>query len=235
MDASLSGFAATQTSLMGEEIILVDEADNVKGKASKLFCHKMSNISQNIALHRAFSVLLFNSKGELLLQQRSDEKITFPAHWTNTCCSHPLFCDDEMEMKDSIGAKRAALRKLNHELGIAPGALTTDDLIFLTRIIYKAPSDGEWGEHELDHIFLCKKDVEVNINPSEVKAIKYVGADELRQMFIDREKNALHISPWFHMICDKFFFKWWASMEDIIAARGLSQEEKDAITPLRLD
>ena len=72
-------------------------------------------------LHRAFSVFLFNAKGELLLQQRSDEKITFPGMFTNTCCSHPLMKADELEIGDChIGVRRAAQRKLGHELGI-PG------------------------------------------------------------------------------------------------------------------
>jgi isopentenyl-diphosphate delta-isomerase len=58
--------------------------------------------------------------GELLLQQRSAEKITFPLRWTNTCCSHPLYKADEMEEKDALGVRRAAQRKLQHELGIDP-------------------------------------------------------------------------------------------------------------------
>ena len=71
-------------------------------------------------LHRAFSVFLFNTRGELLLQQRSDAKITFPGHWTNTCCSHPLSVAGELEETEAMGVKRAAQRKLQHELGIMP-------------------------------------------------------------------------------------------------------------------
>ena len=69
-------------------------------------------------LHRAFSVFLFNTSGELLLQQRSDAKITFPGHFTNTCCSHPLNIAGELEDEDAVGVRRAAQRKLKHELGI---------------------------------------------------------------------------------------------------------------------
>lgn len=110
----------------------------------------MTNIDKGL-LHRAFSVFLFNDKNELLLQQRATEKITFPDMWTNTCCSHPLSIPTETgaNLVDSIaGAKRAAQRKLDHELGIKTEQVPFEDFHFLTRIHYKAPSDGKWGEHE---------------------------------------------------------------------------------------
>lgn len=112
--------------------------------------HLMTNIDKGL-LHRAFSVFLFNDKNELLLQQRASEKITFPDMWTNTCCSHPLSIPTETgaNLVDSIaGAKRAAQRKLEHELGIKKEQVPFEDFHFLTRIHYKAPSDGKWGEHE---------------------------------------------------------------------------------------
>lgn len=89
----------------------------------------MVNINKGL-LHRAFSIFLFNEAGELLLQQRSDDKITFPGFWTNTVCSHPLFVMGEgvtaatynVDYNDEIdgvaGVKRAAQRKLKHEVGI---------------------------------------------------------------------------------------------------------------------
>ena len=101
-------------------------------------------------LHRAFSAFVFRpSDGRLLLQRRADEKITFPGMWTNTCCSHPLYVPSEMDRSDhEIGARRAAQRKLDHELGIKPAQLPLDRFVFLTRIHYLAPSSGIWGEHE---------------------------------------------------------------------------------------
>lgn len=112
--------------------------------------HLMSNINRGL-LHRAFSVFLFDSQNRLLLQQRASEKITFPDLWTNTCCSHPLGIAGETgaEFDDAIlGVKRAAQRKLNHELGIKAEQVPLDKFEFLTRIHYLAPSDGKWGEHE---------------------------------------------------------------------------------------
>jgi isopentenyl-diphosphate delta-isomerase len=110
----------------------------------------MANIDQGL-LHRAFSVFLFDSNNRLLLQQRASEKITFPNMWTNTCCSHPLGIPGEtgVTMQESVmGVKRAAQRKLHHELGIQAEQVPLELFKFLTRIHYKAPSDGKWGEHE---------------------------------------------------------------------------------------
>lgn len=112
--------------------------------------HLMTNIDKGL-LHRAFSVFLFNSRNELLLQQRATEKITFPDMWTNTCCSHPLGIPGEggAELEEAVmGVKRAAIRKLDHELGIPAAQVPIENFKFLTRIHYKAPSDGKWGEHE---------------------------------------------------------------------------------------
>lgn len=112
--------------------------------------HLMENIDRGL-LHRAFSVFLFDSNNRLLLQQRAAEKITFPNLWTNTCCSHPLGIPGETGTgleAAVLGVKRAAQRKLYHELGIKAEQVPLDKFDFLTRIHYKAPSDGKWGEHE---------------------------------------------------------------------------------------
>ena len=117
----------------------------------------MTNINAGL-LHRAFSAFVFNpSTKKLLLQQRATEKITFPDMWTNTCCSHPLGVPGETgdELQASVmGVKRAAQRKLDQELGIKKEQVPLDDFKFLTRIHYKAPSDGKWGEHESE-LELC--------------------------------------------------------------------------------
>ena len=113
----MQGYDQEQVKLMREECILVDENDRVLGPDSKKSCHLNSNIDAG-KLHRAFSVFLFDTKGRLLVQQRSKAKITFPEHFANTCCSHPLYFPEELEERDGLGVKRAAQRKLNHELGI---------------------------------------------------------------------------------------------------------------------
>ena len=123
----------------------------------------MKNIDDGL-LHRAFSVFLFDSHNKLLLQQRAHEKITFPDMWTNTCCSHPLDTPGETGVGSEAveGAKRAAQRKLEQELGIKAEEVPVDKFRFLTRIHYKAPcGDGTWGEHE--STFKCATDCKIGL------------------------------------------------------------------------
>lgn len=119
----------------------------------------MTNIQKGL-LHRAFSLFLFNPRTKkLLLQQRASEKITFPDQWTNTCCSHPLHTTSELgyDLPTSIeGVKRAAQRKVDHELGIKAEQVPIDEMKFLTRIHYlSASGSGMWGEHESNLHLLC--------------------------------------------------------------------------------
>ncbi|KAL1862582.1 hypothetical protein VTK73DRAFT_6745 [Phialemonium thermophilum] len=211
-EGALEGHDEEQIRLMDEVCIVLDENDVPIGKASKKICHLMTNIDKGL-LHRAFSVFLFNDKNELLLQQRASEKITFPDMWTNTCCSHPLGIPSETgsNLPDSImGVKRAAQRKLDHELGIKKEQVPLEDFHFLTRIHYKAPSDGKWGEHEIDYILFIKANVDLNINKNEVQATQYVTPEKLKQLFAD---PSLKFTPWFKLICHSMLFEWWEHLE----------------------
>ncbi|KAB5512355.1 hypothetical protein DKX38_029383 [Salix brachista] len=221
--------------------ILVDENDRVVGHDSKYNCHLWENILKGNALHRAFSVFLFNSKHELLLQQRSKTKVTFPLVWTNTCCSHPLYRESELIDEDVLGVRNAAQRKLFDELGIPAKDVPVDQFSPLGRILYKAPSDGKWGEHEqslqlpvmiafysllicrshisfnfaVDYLLFIVRDVSVNPNPDEVADIKYVNQDELKELLrkADAGEEGLKLSPWFRLVVDNFLFKWWDHVE----------------------
>ncbi|CAH0048727.1 unnamed protein product [Clonostachys solani] len=213
-DEALSGHDEEQIRLMDEVCIVLDNNDLPIGKASKKICHLMSNIDKGL-LHRAFSVFLFNEKNELLLQQRATEKITFPDLWTNTCCSHPLGIPGETgsNLPDAIeGVKRAAQRKLDQELGIKKEQVPFEDFHFLTRIHYKAPSDGKWGEHEstVDYILFIKAKVDVHPNPNEVRAIQWVTPESLKQQFQD---PSLKFTPWFKLICNSMLFEWWQNLD----------------------
>ncbi|EIW64647.1 Isopentenyldiphosphate isomerase [Trametes versicolor FP-101664 SS1] len=211
----LSGtYDAEQTRLMDERCILVDEDDRALGAADKKTCHLMENINKGL-LHRAFSAFVFRpDDGKLLLQQRASEKITFPDMWTNTCCSHPL--DDfaaEKEEREQLGVRVAASRKLEHELGIPPSQTPVDAFQYLTRIHYLAPSDGIWGEHEVDYILFLTADVTVTPNPNEIRDHKYVDKAELQAMF---EESSNSFTPWFKLIARDFLFGWW---DELLARR----------------
>ena len=191
----------------------------------------MKNIDEGL-LHRAFSVFLFDSGNRLLLQQRASEKITFPDMWTNTCCSHPLGIPGETgsELSEAVqGVRRAAQRKLDQELGIQAMQVPLEKFQFLTRIHYKAPRDGKWGEHEsksnhstqgniiqslngstVDYILIIKADVDHKANPNEVQDTKYVSQDSLKTMFQD---NSLRFTPWFKLICNTMLFEWWDHLD----------------------
>ena len=219
--SDLAGYDEEQIRLMDEVCIVLDDIDQPIGSASKKACHLMTNIDNGL-LHRAFSCFLFDpTTKKLLLQQRATEKITFPNMWTNTCCSHPLAHPAEAGKGDLVsnvdGAKRAAIRKLNHELGIKNDQVPFSDFNFLTRIHYLAPSDGKWGEHEIDYILFIEADVTLDINKNEVQDTRWVSADELRQMFNDVETQtgsdkALKYTPWFRLICEGMLFKWWDAL-----------------------
>jgi len=218
----LAGYDAEQIRLMEELCIVLDANDNAIGSASKKACHLMTNINAGL-LHRAFSCFLFHPKTKkLLLQQRAAEKITFPNMWTNTCCSHPLAHPSETGHGDVVsnaeGAKRAAQRKLGHELGIPATQVPLQDFDFLTRIHYLAPSDGRWGEHEMDYILFIEAEVDLDVNPNEVQDTRWVDAEELTQMFRDGEARSgkdaqLKYTPWFRLICENMLFQWWEALK----------------------
>ena len=202
---SLNKHDAEQVAFMAEECILVDESDAVTGSASKADCHHGEGV-----LHRAFSILLFNSEGRLLLQQRSSEKITFPGVWANTCCSHPLHCEPELETQDAMGVKRAAQRKLGQELGIPETGAPLEDMVFMTRMLYRARANAEWVEHEMDHIICLRADVEPAPNPNEIAETRWVTQAELRDLL-----NSELIGPWFRLIAENLLPAWWENLDDL--------------------
>lgn len=206
--------------------IEIDENDRVLGAKDKYAAHRW-NENKPPPLHRAFSLFLFNSKNELLLQQRASTKITFPDVWTNTCCSHPLHVEAELESRDQMGVKRAAIRKIDHELGIPVGTIAPESIKFLTRVHYSAPflpgnkeapatddkeawKKVEWGEHEIDYILFAKADVELNPHPDEVRDTRYVSQSELHKMMSSPE---LKWSPWFRKIVNNWYDKWIADVD----------------------
>ena len=158
-----------------EQVILVDEKDTHVGVMEKLEAH------QKGVLHRAFSIVLFDSRGKILLQQRAPEKYHSGGLWTNTCCSHP-------RPDESIEA--ATSRRLREEMGIETS------LEFRYKFIYKAQL-GDLIEHEYDHVFTGKFDGTPDVNPDEVANWKFVSPSDILE---DIEKSPTRYSAWFQMI-----------------------------------
>ena len=161
---------------MEEHVILVDEHDNSIGTMEKLEAHKKG------LLHRAFSIFLFNSKGEMLIQKRAPSKYHSGGLWTNACCSHPL-------PGEPIAI--ATRRRLLFEMGI--------DLQpeFAYKFIYKAPLDKDLTEHELDHVFTGVFNGKPVINPEEVEDWKFESLSNLKRDVIDHPEKYTY---WFRLI-----------------------------------
>ncbi|PHR10971.1 MAG: isopentenyl-diphosphate delta-isomerase [Aequorivita sp.] len=164
-----------------EKVILVNEKDEKIGLMPKQEAHEKG------VLHRAFSVFIFNSKKELMLQQRAVHKYHSPGLWTNTCCSH---------QRDGESSLDAGRRRLYEEMGFVTGLKET------TSFIYKAPFDNGLTEHELDHILVGSFDGTPAINPDEVAAWKWIGLEEVKK---DIQVNPENYTAWFKIIFDKFY------------------------------
>lgn len=165
---------------MEERVVLVNPQDEVLGLMEKMQAH------ENALLHRAFSVFLFNDKGEMLLQQRAAGKYHSPLQWTNACCSHPRENESYLD---------AAKRRLQEELGIS--AELTERFNFL----YKADvGQGLW-EHELDYVFTGEYNGDFTLNPEEVADIKYISINELKR---EIEEFPERYTEWFKIIWDEY-------------------------------
>lgn len=219
------GKDAEQVKLMQEMCIVINEKDEMIGEGSKKDCHLNENIKDGL-LHRAFSVFLFNTKGELLLQQRAPNKITYPEYWTNTCCSHPLAKVDPANTEDGVvedettdayqlGVRRAARRKLWHELRVPGKKICLSNFHYLQRVHYESmagSADKVWGEHEIDYILFLVADVAHDAVENEVMATRYVTQSELKVLLAEAAQKGTKITPWFKLICDTHLFAWWDAL-----------------------
>lgn len=209
---------------------------------TKKVAHTFSTNQPRGILHRAFSLFCFNEKNELLLTQRSPDKITFPGVWTNTVCSHPLLPidpssktslpDDESEIDiwpDAYpavpGIKRAALRKAKQELGLDLGPYL-NDIQFVSRFHYWASDvqthgqNAPWGEHEIDYILMLRlpgSELTLEVNPEEVGDIRYVSMEQLKSMLDDKQYTW---SPWFVGIMHRGGFDWWRDLDNTLRGKN---------------
>lgn len=158
-----------------DALILVDEDDRGLGFLSKALCHEGRGI-----LHRAFSLLIFNDSGELLIQQRAASKRLWPMYWSNSCCSHP--CGNE-------SMESATERRLHEELGIRC------PLHFLFKFQYQAQFDANGAENELCSVFVGRSREPIRANPQEILNWRWIAPQNLQREIADEGASAF--TPWF--------------------------------------
>ena len=166
---------------MEEQVILVNERDESIGLMGKMEAHEKG------LLHRAFSVFVFNSKQEVLLQQRAACKYHSPNLWTNTCCSHPRVGETNQQ---------AGERRLQEEMGLQV------PLQEVFSFIYKAPFDNGLTEHEYDHVLVGYSDAQPQINPEEVASWKWLSLEAIKEDILQAPER---YTAWFKIIFKEFY------------------------------
>jgi isopentenyl-diphosphate delta-isomerase len=158
-----------------EALILVDESDRSLGVMSKDLCHEGRGV-----LHRAFSLLIFNERGELLLQQRAASKRLWPMYWSNSCCSHPRG-DESLET--------ATQRRLYEELGIRC------PLQFLFKFQYQAQFDATGAENELCSVYIGRCREPIKANSDEIVDWRWISPEALQREIATQGGRTF--TPWF--------------------------------------
>lgn len=164
---------------MQDKVVLVNEQDEAVGVEDKLQAHVAG------VLHRAFSVFVFNARGDLLLQQRHPAKYHSGGLWSNTCCSHP---------RPGETVEAAAQRRLHEEMGF------TCPLHRLFGFVYRARLDGGLYEHEYDHVFVGRFDGTPAPDAAEVAAWRWIAPEALRR---DVHAHPEHYTYWFRLVLDR--------------------------------
>ena len=162
-----------------QEVILVNELDECIGQMEKMLAHEEG------ILHRAFSILIYNSKKEMLLQQRADTKYHSPGLWSNACCSHPSPGENLLD---------AAKRRLKEELNIECKLIVTGSFI------YRYQFKNKLIEHEYDYVLKGIYDQQPILNEKEVKNFKWM---QFEKLLMDIELNPDNYTFWFKEILRK--------------------------------
>jgi isopentenyl-diphosphate delta-isomerase len=168
---------------MPQEVILVNEQDEPVGTMEKMEAHRKA------LLHRAFSVFIFNTKGEMLLQQRAKNKYHSGGLWTNACCSHPAPGED---------VKSAALRRLQEELGF------TTALSKIFDFTYQSAFDNGLTEFEFDHVFIGTYNQGILPNKDEVIDYCFKPMEEIQSSLVSHPSK---YTSWF-LIAFPLVSKW---------------------------
>jgi isopentenyl-diphosphate delta-isomerase len=164
-----------------EELILVDNNDAAIGTMEKLEAHRIG------ALHRAFSVVLYNARGEMLIQKRAPGKYHSPNLWSNSCCSHP---------RPGEATNDAVKRRLREELGLEA------ETRFHFRFEYRVDFGNGLIEHEMDHVYVGHTDQQPVLNPKEISDYAFVSPEALQEQM---QKTPDIFTYWFHLIMQKLY------------------------------
>ncbi len=167
------------TAAIEDQVLLVNENDETVGTMGKLKAHQVG------ALHRAFSIFLFDDQGRLLLQKRAAGKYHSAGLWTNTCCSHP---------RPDESLQDAAQRRLLEEMGID----TPVERRF--SFLYRASFENGLHEHELDHVFFGSWSGPAKPHPDEAEDWKYISSEELDA---DMRRHPEHYTVWLRICWDR--------------------------------
>jgi len=182
---------------MHKEVILVNEKDEPQGQMEKMEAHHLG------LLHRAFSVFIFNQKGEMLLQKRAPEKYHSGGLWTNACCSHPQPGED---------CSVAASRRLQEEMGF------TTQIKKIFEFTYRAAFENGLIENEFDHVFLGYYDGEVKPDDAEVSDYCFRSMDDISQSL---QKDPWKYTAWFHIAFPRI--SEWMTKETSMASGSTLQ------------
>jgi isopentenyl-diphosphate Delta-isomerase len=158
-----------------DALILVDEQDQSVGYLDKVACHAGRGV-----LHRAFSLLIFNNSGDLLIQQRAPGKRLWPLYWSNSCCSHPR-SNETLEI--------ATKRRLREELGI------DCPLQYLFKFQYQAQFDATGAENELCSVYVGRCREPVKVNSGEIRDWRWISPETLNGEI--GAQGAAAFTPWF--------------------------------------
>jgi isopentenyl-diphosphate Delta-isomerase len=174
-----------------KEVVLVNERDESLGTMEKMEAHRKG------ILHRAFSVFIFNSKGEMLLQQRASGKYHSGGLWTNACCSHPATGENVAD---------AAARRLMEEMGFSVSLKKIFDFI------YRSEMANGLTEHEFDHVFAGYYDGVITPDKNEVKDYCYKSLESIKQ---NLQTHPHQFTAWFHIAFPRVE-KWKRDLQEAV-------------------
>jgi isopentenyl-diphosphate delta-isomerase len=168
-----------------ERVVLVDPHDREIGSGDRYLVH-----TSKMTRHRGLSVFVFNSEGSTLLQRRSELKLLWPLHWSNTCCTHPL---------GGTSIVASARQRLGEEMGFQC------ELVEAFGFEYTAKYKDVGGEHEYDHVLIGQYEGNPTPNPLEVADWRWASEDEIRS---ELAGGVFSYTPWFIAVWERVFESW---------------------------